>query len=215
MPATPRDSFDRLPKELRDMVIEHLGSKDIASLRVASRSFRHLPYTLWHRLIKKEMPWIWEAWTDRPYPYMSRTTERELITHYETTEGLVQAAEALPPGSEQRSVHEELIAHNKAEFRKPHPVEQLDCLHTDWYYLYCQLRREWKNIKGLQNRERIWKAAEFVVRRIATPDEDLSVAEQEHAKAFPYQDLNPHWDFNNIGEEDLNTEEEARSRRGS
>jgi hypothetical protein len=82
------------------MVIEHLGSKDIASLRVASRSFRHLPYTLWHRLIKKEMPWIWETWTDRPYPYMSRTTERELITHYETTEGLVQAAEALPPGSE-------------------------------------------------------------------------------------------------------------------
>jgi hypothetical protein len=100
MPATPRDSFDRLPKELRDMVIEHLGSKDIASLRVASRSFRHLPYTLWHRLIKKEMPWIWETWTDRPYPYMSRTTERELITHYETTEGLVQAAEALPLGSE-------------------------------------------------------------------------------------------------------------------
>jgi hypothetical protein len=189
MPATPGDPFGKLPKELRDMVLEDLGSKDIASLRVASRSFRDLPNTLWHDLMKKEMPWIWEAWTDRPYPFMSRTTENEVIAHSESIDGLVQAAEALSPGSEQREVLEQRIARRDTKFRKPHPVEQLDRLRTDWHYLYCQLQREWKNIKGLQNRERICKAAEFVVRRIAMPDEDLSVAEHEHAKAFPYQDL--------------------------
>jgi hypothetical protein len=207
MPATPGDPFDRLPKELRDMVLEDLGSKDIASLRVASRGFRHLPYTLWHGLMKKEMPWIWEAWTDRPYPFMSRTTEKELIAHDETINGLVQAAEALPPGSEQRLFHEERIAHDEAEFCKSHPVEQLDRLHNDWYYLYSELRREWKNIKGLQNRERIWKAAEFVIRRIAIPEEDLSITEQEHAKAFPYQDLYSVGKYSGPDEEELTPDE--------
>jgi hypothetical protein len=122
---------------------------------------------------------------------MSRTTKMELIAHDETIQSLVRAAAALPLGSEQRVVREDRIAHDKAEFCKPHLVEQLDRLHTDWYFLYCQLRREWKNIKGLQNRGRIWKASELVVRRVVAPGEDLSVAAEEHEKAFPYRDLNP------------------------
>jgi hypothetical protein len=64
--AVSGDLFSKLPEELRDMIVAPLGSRDIASLRLASRSFQHLPYTLWHDLLKKEMPWIWEAWTDRP-----------------------------------------------------------------------------------------------------------------------------------------------------
>jgi hypothetical protein len=190
-PATSGDICDKLPEELRDMMLADLGSQDVANLRVASRSFRHLPYTLWHDLMKKEVPWIWEAWNDRPYPFMSRTTKTELIAHDETIQSLVQAAAALPLGSQQRAVQEDRIAHDEAEFHKPHLVEQLDRLHTDWYFLYCQLRREWRNIKGLQNRERIWKASEFVVRRVVTPGEDLSIAEREHEEAFPYRDLNP------------------------
>jgi hypothetical protein len=55
------DIFGKLPNELRDMVLSSLGSKDIANLRSASRTFRHLPITLWRELIEKEMPWIWEV----------------------------------------------------------------------------------------------------------------------------------------------------------
>lgn len=186
--ATSTDLFGRLPEEIRDMILVPLGSKDIASLRAASRTFRHLPYTVWHDLLKKEMPWIWEAWSDRPYPLMSCTTKQELMHHDETIENRKRAATELPRGA--RIVQEQLIAQDDTEFRKPRQVEQLDRLHTDWYYLYCQLRAEWKNIKGLQNRERIWKAAEFVVRRVQTPDEDLAIAEEEHWKVFTYQDLN-------------------------
>jgi hypothetical protein len=58
-PAISGDIFDKLPEELRDIVLVDLGSQDVANLRVASRSFRHLPYTLWRDLMKKEMPWIW------------------------------------------------------------------------------------------------------------------------------------------------------------
>jgi hypothetical protein len=187
-----RDLFGRIPEELRAMIVAHLGSKDIASLRLASRSFRQLPYTLWHDLMKKEMPWIWEAWSDHPYPLMACTTKHELIRHDEMIKSRSAAlASDRAFNSEQRAIQEQLIAGDDAEFRRPRPVPQLDCLHTDWYSLYCQLRREWENIKGLQNRERIWKAVEFVSRRIANPDEDLDLAKQEHVKAFPYQDPNP------------------------
>lgn len=184
----PKDLFERLPQEIRDMILPQLGSRDIADLRLASRSFRHLPFTLWHDLMQKEMPWIWEAWSDRPYPLMACTTKQELMRHDQEIQVRKAAAADLPRS--ERLLNDEIIAHDDAEFRRPRPVEQLDRLHTDWYYLYCQLRKEWKNIKGLQNRERIWKAAEFVVRRVQDPDEDYGIAEQEHAKAFPYQDLN-------------------------
>jgi hypothetical protein len=142
--------------------------------------------------MKKEMPWIWEAWSDHPYPLMACTTKHELIRHDEMIKSRSAAlASDRAFNSEQRAIQEQLIAGDDAEFRRPRPVPQLDRLHTDWYSLYCQLRREWENIKGLQNRERIWKAVEFVSRRIANPDEDLDLAKQEHVKAFPYQDPNP------------------------
>lgn len=188
-PEGSKDLFGRLSEELRDIVVAPLGSKDVASLRLASRSFRHLPYTLWHDLMKKEMPWIWEAWSDRPYPLMACATKQELIKHDERIQDRDHKAADLQ--GEQRSIQEKLIAREDVEYRKPRPAQSLDRLHTDWYYLYCQLRREWKNTKGLQNRERIWKAVEFVSRRIVNPDEDLDSARQDHAKAFPYQDLNP------------------------
>jgi hypothetical protein len=154
------DIFGKLPSELRDMVLSSLGSKDIASLRLASRSFRHIPTTLWHDLIKKEMPWIWEAWSDRPYPFMACTTKQEL--------------------RENRPA----VRWNN---RKPREVRQLDRLQTDWYYLYCQIAREWKNINGLQNRERIWKSIEYIVRRVADPDEDLDFVRRDHEEKFPHR----------------------------
>lgn len=179
------DPFGSLPAELCDMVVASLGSKDIASLRLASRSFRHLPTTLWHDLMQKEMPWIWEAWSDRPYAFMACTTRTELEAHDEAvrTERR-KAAELL---SEQRAIREEIIARKDAEFHQPRPVQFLDRLHTDWYQLYCQLQKARKNIKGLQNRERIWKGIEFVIRRVTCPDEDLDVAREEHSAVFPYR----------------------------
>jgi hypothetical protein len=40
----------------------------------------------------------------------------------------------------------------------------------------------------LQNRERIWKTIEFIVRRIAQPDEDPNSATEAHEKAFPFRE---------------------------
>lgn len=52
------DLFERLPEELRDIVLSQLTSKDITNLRLAGRAFRHLPITLWHDLMMKNWPWI-------------------------------------------------------------------------------------------------------------------------------------------------------------
>lgn len=55
-PATGRDIFSKLPQELRDSVLDHLPSTDIANLRHASYSFHHLTNSLWHRLVREDMP---------------------------------------------------------------------------------------------------------------------------------------------------------------
>ena len=180
-----RDIFGKLPNELRDMVLSSLGSKDIANLRLASRTFRNLPTTLWRELIEKEMPWIWEAWSDRPYPFISCTTRSEFEAHDQAVKGRIQATQGL--GDEEKTKQRDLIARDERRFRESRAVQQLSRLETDWHYLYCRLSREWKSIKGLQNRERIWKTIEYIVRRIADPDEDPISAKKAHEKAFPFR----------------------------
>lgn len=54
------DVFTKIPAELKNMLLSHLSSKDIGSLRLASRSFRQLPKTLFRRLVHDELPWFWE-----------------------------------------------------------------------------------------------------------------------------------------------------------
>jgi hypothetical protein len=164
-----RDIFGKLPNELRDMVLSSLGSKDIANLRLASRTFRNLPTTLWRELIEKEMPWIWEAWSDRPYPFISCTTRPEFEAHDKAMKHRVQAAQGF--GDEKKAKELKLIAREESRFRESRAAHQLSRLETDWHYLYCRLAREWKDIKGLRNRERIWEATEYIVDRIANPDE--------------------------------------------
>ena len=45
-------------------------------------------------------------------------------------------------------------------------AQDLPVAETDWYHLYRMLKFCWGNLKGLQNRKRIWKDVEEVVRRI-------------------------------------------------
>lgn len=43
------------------MVLDHLGSKDIANLRLATPVFRQLPSIIFRRLFLEDMPWLFEA----------------------------------------------------------------------------------------------------------------------------------------------------------
>ncbi|KAI9709191.1 MAG: hypothetical protein M1812_007776 [Candelaria pacifica] len=55
------DPFTNLSAELTSMILEYLGSQDIARLRLASPSFSQLPGLLFRRLLFDDMPWFWEA----------------------------------------------------------------------------------------------------------------------------------------------------------
>lgn len=55
-----RDPFQSLSPELRAMLLDFLGPKDVANLRLSSKSFTQLPQTFFKNLIRREMPWVWE-----------------------------------------------------------------------------------------------------------------------------------------------------------
>ena len=175
-PERERDIFARLPEELRDMILQPLRSKDIANLRQASSTFRKLPISLWYRLTREEMPWLWEAWCDRPYSFWACTTMQELETHDKALDARLQSLKAFP--DEQIAGQKETIEQERLESRKPKPAQQLDRQRTDWHWLYREIKREWKNIKGLQNRERIWYAQAYIVEG---SEESKAVLEKLHA----------------------------------
>lgn len=57
---TVQDPFSALSAEITAMILEHLGSKDIANLRLATPVFRQLPTILFRRLFLEDMPWLFE-----------------------------------------------------------------------------------------------------------------------------------------------------------
>lgn len=54
------DPFAVLSAEITSMILDHLGSKDIANLRLATPAFRQLPTILFRRLLLEDMPWLYE-----------------------------------------------------------------------------------------------------------------------------------------------------------
>jgi hypothetical protein len=66
---TRNDPFLELPVELKVQIVMQLSSEDIAALGLSSRAFTHLPTTVWRDLLIKELPWIYEAWSDDATPY--------------------------------------------------------------------------------------------------------------------------------------------------
>ncbi len=52
------DPFWSLPPELRLMILRQLLKKDVASMRLSSRSFAQLPQAYFHDLVRTEMPWV-------------------------------------------------------------------------------------------------------------------------------------------------------------
>ncbi|KAK5720216.1 hypothetical protein LTR15_007489 [Elasticomyces elasticus] len=55
------DPFAALSAELCELLLGHLERRDVANLRLVSRSFRQLPQLYFRQLVKTEMPWVWEV----------------------------------------------------------------------------------------------------------------------------------------------------------
>lgn len=61
MPNAAEDPFSQLSAEITSMILDNLGSKDIANLRLATPVFRQLPTILFRRLLLEDMPFLFEV----------------------------------------------------------------------------------------------------------------------------------------------------------
>lgn len=161
------DILSVLPAEIQLMIIDYLGSSDITSLSIASRAFAKLPNSVWYRLVRREMPWLWEAWHESECNHSP-----SLWTNVTTAEikSVIRArstyAKALCEDG-----YTEHTAEIVAEYRFPLSViipdqVKLPRMSTDWRRVLVQIQLNWDRLKGLQNRQRIWVDVEEVVRRI-------------------------------------------------
>lgn len=180
-PTEAEDIFKTLPEELRLEVVSYLASKDIASLRLSSRIFRQLPIHLWHRLLREEMPWLWEVWTmDEPYKWAivpftqiqkDRTEEDAVKEKLEMIFAIIR--EELPElmdkfkegGNALLTSRPDIVSSIHRNTMKA-MIWKLPPTKTNWYKLYTCITRHWSDLKGLQNRARIWKDVEEIIIRI-------------------------------------------------
>lgn len=176
------DIFSKLPSEIRSMVLSQLTSKDIATLRLASRSFRELPQSLFRERLLQEKPWFWEAWSSLEYSGWTTTTglkfrraeknmENELraFRNYIATlrERAVASGKADANDSEIAAV-EQKMEEIKAALplvMEPVPANLLKFQTTDWFLLQSKIGKNWDNLLGLQNRRRIWNDCMEILRR--------------------------------------------------
>jgi hypothetical protein len=175
------DPFRNTPQELKDKILSYLGSKDIANLRLASREFVQLPVSLWYRLLREEMPWLWEMWSDKRPSFWATTTqaaikeqeEKRLEKRQEYDAEIQQyrrvIREDMPELLDEWELAEpsfEDYAGPELQLESPVVADRLPQSKTNWYRLYRGITVNWKDLKGLQNRRRIWEDCEEIIRRI-------------------------------------------------
>ncbi|KAL2075541.1 hypothetical protein VTL71DRAFT_484 [Oculimacula yallundae] len=140
------DPFNELPTELKNKVLEKLSPKEIANLRLSSRSFRQLPKQIFKQLIEEELPWFWEV--DEIRDEIETQYQEDFKEQYGDDLDLLQGI--IPPA---------WFAFVK---------ERMDKIPMDinWLQVYKQLKVLERGSLGLRNRVRIWGVAEEVVAMI-------------------------------------------------
>jgi hypothetical protein len=164
----PVDLISPLSIEIRLLIIGFLQSEDIARLSMTCKTFADFPNNLWYSLVRKEMPWLWEAWDESECEHepslwtMLTTAEIKVTSKARDRYAMVLTRDSYMNRSE---------AAKAAEYRIPYlsvvPGQiRLSKTETNWHHVFTVIKRNWTNLKGLRNRQRIWVDVEEVVRRI-------------------------------------------------
>lgn len=167
-PVSPQSSgvdiLASLPQDIRLLLVEYLGPDDITSLRIASKAFTELPNGIWYKLVREEMPWLWEAWNDSESSHMpspwTTVTANEVKVLYN---GRKHYSKIL--GSEYTPAQEIVDLLLPLPTVVPNQVK-LSREKTDWHRLYTQIKHNWPELKGLRNRKRIWEDVADIIQRI-------------------------------------------------
>jgi hypothetical protein len=119
------------------MILSQLSSRDIGSLRLASRSFRQLPKQLFFRLIQDELPWFWEF--DE-----LKAADDEFWKRFYSDQDPESSSERIKRSKEGNFTTD-----------------------VNWLEVYKKLCSLKKGTLGVRNRARIWNVLEEVVARIS------------------------------------------------
>jgi hypothetical protein len=180
----PGDVFARLSFELRLEVLSYLGSRDIANLRLVTRVFRQLPQSLFHQLLLREAPWLWETWCPLPYSCWAANSRSKLervdkMLHEQQSDLENWHMRVLSEGVSTNENEAAILAlrtkgtpriqameEEVKQLYQPHDVPMLPRPGTNWYQLFLEITRQWGSLKGLRNRERIWADCNYILDRI-------------------------------------------------
>lgn len=175
--------FERFPAEVRLQVLRHLDTIDIAITCCAIPPLYHVAQSLIRSRILYEKPYLWELWCTKPYSRWTGTTAFENISarrmwKYENDrisevmnildeEGADEAKEAYKLSCESTQ--------NERKRKALHVLYDKPALHlneneTDFVKLAIELDRGCREdlLKGLRNRERIWKDCNWILDEIET-----------------------------------------------
>lgn len=181
-PPATQDAFAKLPRELSLLILSQLSSNDIASIRLASRSFQQLPISFFHSLILREMPWLWEAWKIPPGSYshwaclgsdeIGHAIQQRDLAILDVRDYVRIVGEELPELKERLREYQ-IPLEREAEAQLQHALKKAESVphhlpqgKTNWFRLYTLITRHWSSLKGLQNRRRIWKDCQELLRRV-------------------------------------------------
>lgn len=187
--SNPSDLFLKLSSELRLGILEHLDGASIASLRLSSRAFRQLPQTLFYMLLRHEFPSLWEAAQniegDQSSYFWSRIRAREIAPYIDNRDDPAQRDFHDDIDQFRTAIREEMPemyddwlaaepnyqTYLNAPPWPPSMPEQtrLRKGQTNWHRVYVSLNKELGKgeLKGLKNRERIWKDVSRIVEKIS------------------------------------------------
>ncbi|TGO21585.1 hypothetical protein BPAE_0211g00050 [Botrytis paeoniae] len=176
-----RDPFLKLSQELQDEIISYLPSKDVASIRLVSRAFTQLSQSFFYKLVVSEMPWLWEIYDSTPPSFWATVSGADLESREkrrkEHNEQLVALRsliwEESPELYDELKAAEPVFDESIGGALKTGFENGIDTKKLDWYQLYLGITKGFKEgrLKGLQNRERIWKDVEEIIRRIKKYEE--------------------------------------------
>lgn len=183
--SSSNDPFLSLPSRLMPKIASYLTNNEISAMRLSSHAFEQLLISLWHQLLVDEFPFIYEAWCDNARPnswvfpgaaYVMPTgleeedseqqhnREVDIIRPYGQTAlpawNVYQLAQAL---FRESSVYNDGIRHRAAI---PWEPRGLPYDGTNWYKLFRDVTSNWKELKGLRNRARIWNDCVKIVDKI-------------------------------------------------
>lgn len=158
-----------LPLDVRLHIFDFLEPADILRLRAVSKAFALLPNSVWHRLVREEMPWLWEAWDDSetdhtPSPWTTMTANE--VKFLNQTRKRYHKVLRNEPTTVDGTV-EHLLPRLILETESVNLAKAA----TNWHRIYTTIKRNWACLKGLRNRKRIWEDVAEIIRRIQKYDE--------------------------------------------